>query len=321
MTHRLRIRYAVAAAASLTLAFGGLIPASAAEVFASPLAAKTYWVTSWFGPRCMPLPGGPTSHSGIDLGAKGGEPIYAVADGVVTETVNGTAGVNGKIAIRHEVAGVAFTTKYVHMWSATTHVKVGQKVTAGQRISQVGTSGSSTGNHLHLEVWLGAGTAMRLTDARPFLAARGVDLVGGATAVLAKAPPASCTYYTTGSVNLRAGPSTSYPIVTTMAKGTAVTAKPGQVSASFLPVKTGRYSGWVANWLVGPQKPAAPAKVTYATTAPLNLRATPSTSGKRILVIPKGKSVGSVLATSGAWRKVSYAGKTGWVHSAYLRKR
>jgi len=40
-----------------------------------------------------------------------------------------------------------------------------------------------------------------------------------------------------------------------------------------------------------------------------------------MLIIPAGANVGVILATSGVWRKVSYAGKTGWVHSAYLVQR
>ncbi|MFV0374273.1 SH3 domain-containing protein [Microbacterium sp.] len=324
MNHRPWLRHVAVAAASLTIILGGLTPtaASAADAFVSPLGAKAYSVTSWYGPRCMPLPGGPTSHSGVDLGARAGEPIFAVAAGVVTETVDGSDRVNGKIAIRHEVGGETFVTKYVHMWSATTHVKVGQKVAAGQRISQVGTSGSSTGNHLHLEVWVDGRSARKTVDGVSFLAARGVDLVAGARSVTATAAPASCTYYTTGTVNLRSGPSTSTPIVVTMAKGTAVTAVPGQQSGSFLPVKAGSRSGWVANWLLTPQRPAppapVPAPVTYRTTANLNLRPGPSTSRPPLLVIPRGKSVGAVLAVDGAWRKVRYANTTGWVHADYL---
>jgi uncharacterized protein YgiM (DUF1202 family) len=56
----------------------------------------------------------------------------------------------------------------------------------------------------------------------------------------------------------------------------------------------------------------------YKATTALNLRPTASTSKKSLLTIPKGKSVGKVLASSGSWRKVTYAGKTGWVLKDYL---
>ena len=70
-----------------------------------------------------------------------------------------------------------------------------------------------------------------------------------------------------------------------------------------------------------PKPVVKPAPASYKTTAALNLRKSPSLKGAKILVIPRGASVGTVKATSGVWRKVTYKGKTGWVHSAYLAKR
>jgi uncharacterized protein YgiM (DUF1202 family) len=71
-----------------------------------------------------------------------------------------------------------------------------------------------------------------------------------------------------------------------------------------------------------PAPKPAPAQqpATYKTTAALNLRPTASTSQKPLLTIPKGRSVGQILASSGSWRKVTYAGKTGWVHKDFLTK-
>ena len=344
----------VSAAVSTAPSAATAIPAATA--FAMPLAAKSYTLSAWQGPRCMPMPGASTAHGGVDLAAKSGSPMYAVAAGVVTATVSGSSSVNGRIEIKHTVGNVIYTTKYLHIWSATTHVKVGQVVAAGQRISSVGMSGNSTGPHLHLELWQHSTSGSTQLDPVPWLKARGVDLAAQATTITAKPVPSSCTYYTTGAVNLRAGASTATAIVATLAAGTMVTAVPGKVTNSFLPVTAGSRSGWIANWLLSPTRPVvttpkptpapvptpsapkpapAPAPTTpkpapapagssssaavYTTSAAVNLRPTASTSKRPLLTIPKGKSVGRILASSGSWRQVTYAGKTGWVHSAYLR--
>ncbi|MFB7252370.1 SH3 domain-containing protein [Microbacterium sp. NPDC056234] len=303
----------------------------AATTFVLPLAAKSYDVSAWQGPRCMPMPGATTSHGGVDLATKNGSPIYAVAAGVVTATVSGSSSVAGHIDIRHTVGKVTYTTKYLHVWSATTHVKVGQTVKAGQRISSVGMSGNTNGPHLHLELWEHQAGGNKQLDPVPWLKSRGVDLPKQATAITAKTAPSTCTYYTTGAVNLRAGASTATAVVVKLAAGTMVTAVPGHVSNSFLPVKAGSRSGWIANWLLSPTRPvittpapapapvgSSPSTVTYKTTAALNLRPTASTSQKPLLTIPKGKDVGQILDSSGSWGKVTYAGKTGWVHKDYL---
>jgi uncharacterized protein YgiM (DUF1202 family) len=313
----------------------------AATTFRTPVAAKTYTVSSFYGPRCMPLPGASTHHLGLDLAAKGGAPIYAIAAGIVTHTVSGSSSRAGYISVKHRIDGAEYTSIYMHIWSATTRVKVGQVVKAGQRISEVGNSGGSTGNHLHLEVWkAGAGGA---TSQNPltFLSQRGVDIKAGATAVTAKPTPATCTYYATAGVNFRTGPSTSHSIIQVLPKATAMTHVPGKITSGFLPVKVGSRTGWVSSSYVSPTKPAVtvtkpkppvtvtkpkppvtkPKPATYVTTAPLNLRKSTSTSSAKLLVIPKRASVGEVKATSGVWRKVVYKGKTGWVHSSYIKKK
>ncbi|MFS2279792.1 SH3 domain-containing protein [Microbacterium sp. OR21] len=346
----------VSASAPVSVSRAAAAPAApAATAFVMPLAAKSYTVSAWQGPRCMPMPGASTSHGGVDLATKSGSPIYAVAAGVVTATVSGSSSVNGYIDVTHTVGKVAYSTRYMHIWSATTHVKVGQVVAAGQRISSVGMSGNSTGPHLHLELWERSAGGSRQLDPVPWLKTRGVDLAKQASAIAAKAAPSTCTYYTTGAVNLRAGASTATAVVANLAAGTMVTAAPGKVSNSFLPVAAGTRSGWIANWLLTPTRPVvttpkptptatpkpaptatpkptpttppkpAPVRagssssaITYTTTTALNLRPTASTSKAALLRIPKGKSVGPLLASSGAWRKVTYGGKTGWVHKDYL---
>lgn len=288
-----------------------------ALAFRLPITAKTYSVSSYFGPRCIPVQGGSTYHYGVDLATKAGTPIYTIAAGVVTATVNGTTSRAGYISVRHSIDGVEYTSIYMHIWSATTRVAVGQIVEAGQRISEVGSSGVSSGNHLHLELWKATSPGAQAQNAAAFLQARGIDLYTSATAVTAKTTPATCTYYTVVGLNFRTQPSTTAPIIRVLPRGTAMTHVPGSISGSFIPVRVGTQSGWVSAGYVSPTKPAP----TYATTAPLRLRAAPSTSAVTLLIIPARANVGVILATSGVWRKVSYAGKTGWVHSAYLVQR
>lgn len=110
-------------------------------------------ISSTFGPRKAPLAGASTNHKGIDFAAPTGTPIYAAADGTVTTArYSGNAG--NLIIINH---GNGLQTYYMHCHKI--FVKAGQKVTKGQNIGQVGTTGNSTGPHLHFQVMSG-GTAV-----------------------------------------------------------------------------------------------------------------------------------------------------------------
>lgn len=103
-------------------------------------------ISSTFGYRNAPLAGASTNHKGVDFAAAIGTPIYAAADGTVT-----SAGYSGKagnlIIINH---GNGLLTYYMHC--NTIFVSSGQKVSKGQNIGQVGTTGNSTGPHLHFQV-------------------------------------------------------------------------------------------------------------------------------------------------------------------------
>ncbi len=317
---------ASAAATTASAVTAPVATAASSAAFRLPVAARTYYLSSHFGPRCIPTQGGSTYHQGVDLAAKAGTPIYAIAAGVVTATVDGTSSRAGYVSVRHSIDGAQYTSTYMHVWSATTQVRVGQTVAAGQRISEVGNSGVSSGSHLHLELWKAGTSGSQAQNAATFLQQRGVDLYASATAVTAPATPATCTYYTVGAVNFRTGPSTGYSILRTLPSGTAMTHVPGTITAGFIPVTVGSQSGWISASYVSPVKPSTPVTApapppTYATTAPLNLRVSPSITAARILVIPQGANVGVILASSDVWRKVTYAGRTGWVHSAYLVKR
>lgn len=113
--------------------------------FTAPLSYLT--VTCAFGPRIHPLWGTPSNHTGVDLAAGQGTPIYAIASGTVTAAGYSDAyGYN--VTIAH---GGGFGSMYAHMTHYT--VSVGQPVSQGQVIGYVGATGWSTGPHLHFEIY------------------------------------------------------------------------------------------------------------------------------------------------------------------------
>ncbi|SIT16286.1 M23 family metallopeptidase [Kroppenstedtia eburnea] len=121
----------------------GLIPqASAACTFIKP-ADGTY--TSGFRP-----PGRP-NHHGVDIAKSGTVPIKAAAAGTVSKSYYSTS--YGEVVfIKHKINGVNYETVYAHMRSGSRTVKVGNKVTQGQRLGYMGSTGDSTGQHLHFEI-------------------------------------------------------------------------------------------------------------------------------------------------------------------------
>jgi murein DD-endopeptidase MepM/ murein hydrolase activator NlpD len=103
--------------------------------------------TSGYGVRSDPFKGGATMHAGIDLSGPVGTPIYATADGVVTTAGYNNGGYGNLVKIEH---GRGIETRYGHLSSIS--VNAGQKVTRGQLIGRMGSTGRSTGSHLHYEV-------------------------------------------------------------------------------------------------------------------------------------------------------------------------
>lgn len=103
-------------------------------------------ISQYYGWRIHPITGRSNFHGAIDLAAPGGSPIVAANPGtVIIATYNSSYGYY--VVVDH---GGGVTTLYAH--SSRLRVSVGQSVSRGQRIADVGTTGSSTGNHLHFEV-------------------------------------------------------------------------------------------------------------------------------------------------------------------------
>lgn len=115
--------------------------------------------TSSFGGRYDPFGRGRRFHSGIDLAAKVGDPVMAMAAGKVIFS-GWQGGYGNLVEIDHENG---YRTRYAHNSRLT--VRVGQRVEVGQVLAHAGSTGRSTGAHLHVEVWQGN----RAVDPRPFI--------------------------------------------------------------------------------------------------------------------------------------------------------
>lgn len=107
-------------------------------------------MTSGFGMRRHPILGFNRMHQGIDFGAGTGTPVLAAGDGVVVEARR-WGGYGNWLRIRHDNG---WETGYAHLSRYAKGLRPGQRVRQGQLVAYVGTTGMSTGAHLHYEIWL-----------------------------------------------------------------------------------------------------------------------------------------------------------------------
>lgn len=115
-------------------------------------------VASGFGYRVSPCAGCSSFHQGTDFDPGRGTPIAAIADGVVTEVGNPSGSLGVHAVVQHTIDGVVVSSLYGHMEIGSMHLVVGQKVTRGQLIGLVGSTGASTGAHLHFGIMDASGT-------------------------------------------------------------------------------------------------------------------------------------------------------------------
>jgi murein DD-endopeptidase MepM/ murein hydrolase activator NlpD len=104
-------------------------------------------ISSSYGNRQNPMNGRDDFHTGLDISTSSGDNVKATADGIVS--FSGWSGGSGNLVVLEH--GYGFSTCYAHNSSNT--VKVGQKVKRGDTIAHVGSTGSSTGPHVHYEIW------------------------------------------------------------------------------------------------------------------------------------------------------------------------
>ncbi len=190
-------------------------------------------------------------------------------------------------------AAPAATTMYAR---AATHLRA--KASSSTYLSSVTTSTKVT-----VTATSGTWSQVKIGSTKGWIAS---------SKLVAKKPAAvaTTTMKTKTAVTSRVAASSSSTAVKKLAKGTQVTVVDG--IGNWTAVKVGSATAWVPTSALTKMTPAA-----RQTTTSLNVRSSASTSAKVITTLKKGTKV-SVTATSGAWRKVSVSGKTGWVHGSYL---
>lgn len=147
-------RKAAAAAAAAAAANNG--DGSSGGTVHAPQSNGT-WIKPTNGRLTSPygwrnLGAGPEFHYGVDLANATGTPIWAAADGVVSYAAP-LSSYGNVVIVTHSIDGQIYTTVYAHL--SAFNVSVGQEVTQGQQIAAMGSTGRSTGPHLHFEVHIG----------------------------------------------------------------------------------------------------------------------------------------------------------------------
>ena len=112
----------------------------------------TSYITSQYGSRLHPIQGIIKNHAGIDIGGSTGNPVYAAADGVIIYSQYNTGGYGNLVMIDHGTnsEGVKIVTLYGHGNKLLRNV--GESVKQGELIMEIGSTGNSTGPHVHFEV-------------------------------------------------------------------------------------------------------------------------------------------------------------------------
>ena len=101
-----------------------------------------------FGMRFHPIDKEDKQHLGLDISAKAGTPIHAAASGTVKRTKKSDSGYGNQVLIEHRYG---FRTRYAHMYLFV--VEKGQTINKGDIIGYVGSTGKSTGHHIHYDIW------------------------------------------------------------------------------------------------------------------------------------------------------------------------
>jgi len=143
------------------------VPVAESSRTVFPLPDGTWTRTSGYGQRLNPVLDVWRLHAGVDLAAAGGAPVLATADGRVV-AAGPLGGLGNRIVVEHVVAGQPMASVYGHLREGGVHVSAGDLVTAGQHIGDVGSTGNSTGPHLHFEIHPG-GPGRQAVDPQPWL--------------------------------------------------------------------------------------------------------------------------------------------------------
>ena len=126
----------------------------AGSIFNQPFDADVeYTITSYFGYRDDPINiGNIEYHTGIDLGAPMGTPVLAIGDGTIYDIKYSHTGYGNHVYVKHEIDGTTYYSLYAHLLDNSIMLMINQPIKAGMRIGAVGSTGDSTGYHLHLSL-------------------------------------------------------------------------------------------------------------------------------------------------------------------------
>lgn len=141
---------------------------SDSSAITDPMKEGTYRISSPFGNRDSPGGVGSTDHKGQDYAGDLGTPILSAAAGTVAEA-GSAQGFGQWVVINHDLNGKKVSTVYGHVKAGSIKVKKGDKVDKGQQVAGLGNEGTSTGPHLHFEVWDGGKASGKAIDPKPWL--------------------------------------------------------------------------------------------------------------------------------------------------------
>jgi murein DD-endopeptidase MepM/ murein hydrolase activator NlpD len=136
---------------------------TSASTFSNDVNGTVQWpfqtgvpISSGFGARQVANCGFcSTFHQGLDFVPGAGSPIQSIADGVVSKVDGPSGALGNNVWIDHVVNGQKVTSVYAHMQTGSVEVREGETVTVGTIIGKVGSTGNSTGAHLHFEIVIG----------------------------------------------------------------------------------------------------------------------------------------------------------------------
>ncbi|WP_309615573.1 M23 family metallopeptidase [Salinibacterium sp.] len=137
-------------------------------------AMSTFSVVQWPVPASAPISSGfglrecdgcSTDHTGTDFNPGAGYPIQAISAGIVTEAGWDSTGYGNRVVVQHVIDGTVVSSLYAHLQDDSIAVSIGDTVARGQLLGLVGSTGQSTGAHLHLSIIVGG----EMIDPYPWL--------------------------------------------------------------------------------------------------------------------------------------------------------